>query len=103
MRDPQWMGTFPSRARWSDDSQIIYFQYNPEKNPADSTYKIQVSSPKQIQKVNWKEESAMRRDQANWNTDYSQRVYLSASDQISLENMKTGQKKVLLNWHSRVS
>jgi hypothetical protein len=36
MRDPKWMGTFPTAHFWSSTSKQIYFNYNPEQNLADS-------------------------------------------------------------------
>lgn len=44
MRDPVWMGTSPSNLQWSNDAQILYFSWNPEKNTADSTYYISIGN-----------------------------------------------------------
>ena len=44
MQDPKWMGTFPDRINWGPQSKTIYFNYNPEENPSDSLYKIEVSN-----------------------------------------------------------
>lgn len=44
MRDPRWMGTSPSNLQWSNDGQQLFFSWNPEKNPADSTYFITLSN-----------------------------------------------------------
>jgi dipeptidyl aminopeptidase/acylaminoacyl peptidase len=59
MRDPKmWIGTSPSNISWSEDSQTIYFDWNPDKNLSDSLYhynltekKINKTSPKQRQKT----------------------------------------------------
>lgn len=53
MKDPKWMGTFPSNVHWDEHSEYMYFNYNPEGNPADSLYRIAVGK-KAIEKVNWK-------------------------------------------------
>lgn len=103
MRDPKWMGYFPSDIRWSDDSQTIYFQYNPEENPSDSLYQIQLSKPNEFAKVDWREERSMRRNQANYNSDKSKRLYVMPNDRIFLESLPNGDKKEILNWHARVS
>ncbi|NVK48223.1 MAG: S9 family peptidase [Cyclobacteriaceae bacterium] len=103
MRDPKWMGYFPSDIRWSDDSQTIYFQYNPEENPSDSLYQIQLSKPNEFAKVDWREERSMRRNQANYNSDKSKRLYVMPNDRIFLESLPNGVKKEILNWHARVS
>ena len=50
MRDPKWMGTFPSNISWDDASKAIYFNWNPDNNPADSLYQYSLASS-QITKV----------------------------------------------------
>ncbi|MCD8540423.1 MAG: hypothetical protein LRY55_12140 [Leadbetterella sp.] len=40
MEDPaKWIGTSPGGISWSEDSRTVYFNWNPEKNRADSLYK----------------------------------------------------------------
>jgi len=53
MRDPKWIGTAPSNIRWSHDSKTIYFNWNPEKAPGDSLYKITVQNrvPQKVSKA----------------------------------------------------
>lgn len=40
MRDPNWIGTSPSNPYWSVDGKYLYFNWNPDKAPADSLYYI---------------------------------------------------------------
>ena len=40
MRDPKWMGSSPSNPFWGVDGTTLYFQWNPDKAPSDSTYFI---------------------------------------------------------------
>ena len=42
MRDPKWMGVSPSNISWSDDSKSVFFNWNPEKEEQDPTYKITI-------------------------------------------------------------
>lgn len=44
MRDPKWIGSSPSSPFWSNDGQLLYFMWNPDKAPADSLYYISVLS-----------------------------------------------------------
>ncbi|WP_339707558.1 S9 family peptidase [Algoriphagus aquimarinus] len=97
MRDPVWMGTFPSNASWSDDSQTIYFRYNQDKDPADSLYKLALSSKGAISKVGWTEMKANERDGQEFNTDRSLRVY-QEDKKLMLENMSSRTSEVLLEW-----
>ncbi|MCF0041621.1 S9 family peptidase [Dyadobacter fanqingshengii] len=47
MRDPKkWIGTSPTEISWSEDSKTIYFNWNPDKNAADSLYGYDLSSKK---------------------------------------------------------
>ena len=50
MRDPAWMGTFPSNVRWSEDSQKIYFKYNSEKRPSGFTLQPRYQKSRQASK-----------------------------------------------------
>jgi len=59
MRDPVWMGTSPSNLQWSNEGTSLYFNWNPEKAPADSLYYITLNnrlpvkaSPAQTQSFN---------------------------------------------------
>lgn len=54
MRDPKWMGTSPSSVFWSPNGQKIYFDWNPDKNTADSLYFITLKNHTP-QKVDYKE------------------------------------------------
>ncbi|MCX7637654.1 MAG: prolyl oligopeptidase family serine peptidase [Cyclobacteriaceae bacterium] len=53
MRDPKWIGTSPSNIRWSVDSKTVYFNWNPDKNPGDSLYKITLNNftPQKVTKA----------------------------------------------------
>lgn len=38
MQDPSWIGSSPSSPQWSANGQQIFFQWNPQKEKADSLY-----------------------------------------------------------------
>jgi dipeptidyl aminopeptidase/acylaminoacyl peptidase len=44
MRDPLWIGTSPANLQWSQDGRYLYFNWNPEKAPADSLYYISLTN-----------------------------------------------------------
>ena len=47
MQEPRkWIGTSPSGLQWSTNGQMLYFNWNPEKNPADSLYAYHLKSGK---------------------------------------------------------
>jgi Tol biopolymer transport system component len=43
MRDPKWIGTSPSNPQWSQDSRTLFFNWNPDRAMADSTYYITIT------------------------------------------------------------
>lgn len=102
MRDPKWMGTFPSSHFWSEDSQEIFFKYNLENDPADSLYKIDLTSPNRISKVHWTEERNLRKELEAYNSDQSLRIY-RVKNSIYLENFKKKQAAVILEWFEPIS
>ena len=97
MRDPKWMGTFPSAHSWSEDSNQIFFRYNLENDPADSLYKIDLSKPSQISKVHWPEEKLLRKELSTFNSDQSLRLY-KEKNTIYLEDRKKGSTSALVEW-----
>lgn len=102
MRDPRWMGTFPSAPFWSEDGKTIYFRYNLEKDPADSLYKIDLANPTQISKVQWSEEKDLRKDTPITNTSQTLRIYRD-NKKIQLEDLKKQTTVTLLEWFEPVS
>ncbi|PZX55431.1 dipeptidyl aminopeptidase/acylaminoacyl peptidase [Algoriphagus ratkowskyi] len=97
MRDPMWMGTFPSSASWSDNSQSIYFRYNRDKDPADSLYKLALAQKGVISKVGWKEMKENERSSEEFNADKSLRLY-QVDKKLMLEDMSSNTSSVLMEW-----
>ena len=97
MRDPKWMGTFPSSASWGDDGKQLFFQYNKDQDPLDSLYKINLSNPTQIQKVRWSEAKGMRKSDVTYNPDKSLRLYREENN-LMMDTPSLGNPIVLLEW-----
>lgn len=76
MKDPAWMGTFPSNISWGAHSENIYFEYNPEKNPSDSLYRINIKDPRQIRRVSWQEEDQLLPRQGDFNDARTKKVFV---------------------------
>ncbi|RXG20564.1 dipeptidyl aminopeptidase/acylaminoacyl peptidase [Leeuwenhoekiella polynyae] len=75
MQDPKWMGTFPERINWGSQSKTIYFDYNPDKNPSDSLYKLSVNNLENIEKVSLAERKNMTSPYGTWNADHTKKLY----------------------------
>jgi len=79
MRDPKWIGTSPTVIHWSEDSQTIYFQWNPEKNKADSLYAADVQT-RQPTKVPPTTRLALPAFTGVYNRARTQKVYEKSGD-----------------------
>ena len=100
MQDPAWMGTFPSNINWSEDSQTIYFNYNLQKDPSDSLYKINLSNLDKIQKVSFSEEKNVP-GRGDLNTSGTQKVYIQ-DEALMLYSLKDNKSRQLLNLGDRI-
>jgi len=77
MRDPKWIGSSPGSIHWDKDSKKIYFQWNPDKAPADSTYQFQIGDKaSEIKKLSIKQSIRLvTEDALIYNTDRTEFVY----------------------------
>jgi len=97
MRDPIWMGTFPSGHYWSANSKQIYFNYNPEKNLTDSLYKLDAVAGAKATQVSWQEEKTLKKE-GIYSADESLKLY-KKGNQILLEDVKKGKTTTLFDWY----
>ncbi|KEO74055.1 S9 family peptidase [Anditalea andensis] len=102
MKDPAWMGTFPSNIRWDEKGETIYFNYNKEKDPADSLYKISLKNTDQISKVGTSERHNLIPSSSVINKDRTKKIYVSDQRLMSLD-VKTQQSSEVLHWNSSIS
>ena len=102
MQDPKWMGTFPSNINWGADGKTIYFHYNPEKDPADSLYKITLSDTENIIKVPVEEEEHLLPSSGDFNKAKDLKVY-TRKGILFLYDFENGQEQQLLELGERIS
>lgn len=102
MQDPAWMGTFPSDISWGAHSENIYFRYNPEKNPADSLYRISIKNPEQIKKVSWKEEDQMLPRYGDFNDARTKKIFVRDGI-LMLYDLKSRKEKELIELSDGIS
>ncbi|MBK9509790.1 MAG: S9 family peptidase [Cytophagaceae bacterium] len=79
MRDPKWMGTSPSGISWGDVSNSIYFNWNPDNNPADSLYQYSLDT-KKISKVQKEDKISLSLGSGIYNKDFSKKIYSKSGD-----------------------
>lgn len=100
MQDPEWMGTFPSDVQWGEDSKTIYFNYNLQKDPADSLYKISLSDLNQIEKVLFSEEKIIP-GRGDYNDTATLKVYVE-DGALKLYSLKENSSRQLLKLSDRI-
>ncbi len=93
MRDPLWMGSFPSNPEWSEDDTKFYFHWNPEKALSDSLYEYALES-KKIRKVSLKEQKEFIPKTGNWNKAKTQKVFSKHGD-LYLYNQDKSTRQLL--------
>ncbi|MGY6742410.1 MAG: prolyl oligopeptidase family serine peptidase [Cecembia sp.] len=102
MQDPNWMGVFPSNLNWDEKGEVVYFNYNPEGNPADSLYKIRISEPSRIEKVSLDEKRNLIPSNAGTNRAKTKKVFTSGGELI-VYDIAEGKRKVLIDFGDRIS
>ncbi|MEP6260255.1 MAG: S9 family peptidase [Gillisia sp.] len=102
MQDPAWMGTFPSNIRWSEDSKTIYFNYNLEKDPSDSLYKIHLNSGDKIVKVSREEQNNLLPGSGNYSRDRSKKIFVK-DEALMLWERRNNKTQKLLHLGERIS
>jgi dipeptidyl aminopeptidase/acylaminoacyl peptidase len=79
MQDPKFtVGSLPSNIVWSEDSKTIYFNWNPDKNKADSLYGASVLEKKPF-KVSPQTRRALP-SQGDYSKDFFRKVYAKNGD-----------------------
>jgi dipeptidyl aminopeptidase/acylaminoacyl peptidase len=89
MKDQKWIGTSPSNVVWNYDSKSVFFNWNPEKNLADSTYRFSLNGKEPV-KVKYNESALMNAiSNGTYNSNFTQIVYAYKGD-IFLLDLKSG-------------
>ncbi len=98
MQDPKLaVGTSPSGIFWSDDSQTIYFNWNPERAKGDSLYKIVLTGDRKPVKVSMAERRMLPPAEVDiYNRTYTLRLFEKYGD-LFLLDLKTGRTRTLTN------
>ena len=93
MRDPKWIGISPSNVFWSDDSKQVYFNWNPEKNVADSLYTASTTT-KTPQKLTPNNRRALPSNSGDFNKARTKKVWDKNGD-LYLLDIPTGKITML--------
>ena len=102
MRDPKWMGSSPSNTFWSNDGTTLYFLWNPDKEPTDSTWYVTTTN-----KIPVKATAAQKQalaSETNYNYNEARTAYVFAKDgDVIYKDIKTGKVKLKSPWGGKPS
>lgn len=93
MRDPKWMGSSPSNPRWSDDGKFLYFDWNPDKAPSDSTYYITLTNKTPV-KATVEEKEEMSSGNYRYNLNRTAYTYAKDGDIYYSDGKKIIDKRI---------
>lgn len=84
MRDPKWIGVYPSNVWWSEDSRQVFFNWNPKNFIADSLYVITLTNRMPVQVT-----PAVRRslptNNGEYNRSFTKKVFERNGDLFLLD------------------
>ncbi|SDS30984.1 S9 family peptidase [Gramella sp. MAR_2010_147] len=95
MQDPDWMGTFPNSVQWGIHGENIYFKYNPDRNPADSLYRVEINNLNKIIKVSGKEQQQLIPTSGDFNQAKTRKVFTEEGDLIVYDVNSRKRKELL--------
>jgi len=102
MQDPKtWIGTSPSNVFWSEDGGRIYFNWNPDANPADSMYYVTITNNQPI-KLPVEDRLNLPSRRGNYNLDKSLKTYTKNGD-IYIFDIAAGKATQVTNTVERIN
>jgi len=93
MRDPSWMGHAPTDVRWSLDGRSLYFDWNPNPTPGDSTH-VWEQVGGGIRALTPKERQALPSNRLSYSPDRTRAIYARYGD-LFLVDAKGGKIRQL--------
>jgi dipeptidyl aminopeptidase/acylaminoacyl peptidase len=84
MRDPEWMGTSPARPFWSEDGQLLYFDWRMKGDAGDSLYVVGAKggTPR---RVTLEERKALPGRTGFYTKDKAKKIYSKSGDIFVLD------------------
>ncbi|WP_434036190.1 prolyl oligopeptidase family serine peptidase [Formosa sp. 4Alg 33] len=79
MQGDDFIGHLPSNVHWSENSNTIYFNWNPEQAFSDSLYTYHTTT-KEIKKVSFEDAYNIPSSRATYNTTKSKKIYSKHGD-----------------------
>ncbi len=89
MRDPKWIGTSPDNIFWGIDGKTVYFNWNPDKLPADSLHAITLTNHKPVKTAPSERSHIQAMQNGELNQDRTRLVYTWQGD-VWLRDLASG-------------
>ncbi|HRX11506.1 MAG TPA: DPP IV N-terminal domain-containing protein, partial [Draconibacterium sp.] len=102
MQEPaNWIGTSPENISWNEQSNIIYFDWNPEKDTLSSLFSYSLKTGK-IAKTPLEEKRKLAGRNSAYNSAKSKKVYVSTGN-LFLFDIEKNTTQQLTDWLERIS
>lgn len=92
MRDPKWMGSSPSSTQWSVDGKMLFFNWNPDRELADSLYYITLDNQTPAKATLAQQQALVTSNSARYNKARTAYVYSKDGD-VFYRDIKTGKTR----------
>ncbi len=92
MRDPKWMGSSPSSLQWSVDGKMLFFNWNPDRELADSLYYITLQNQTPVKATLAQQQALVTSNAARYNKVQNAYVYNKDGD-VFYTDTKTGKTR----------
>jgi dipeptidyl aminopeptidase/acylaminoacyl peptidase len=97
MQEPdKWVGSLPENIYWGEQSENIYFTWNPEQDTLSSLYRYSLKDEK-IEKVPLEKKKNLPEPRGNYNHDKTKKVY-ARNGNLFLYDVKKATERQLTNW-----
>jgi dipeptidyl aminopeptidase/acylaminoacyl peptidase len=92
MKGEDFVGYLPTGVEWSDNSQEIYFSWNPDQDTIRSTYGVNIQS-KAIHKLSF-EELKLKPNDGDYSKDFKWKVYEKGGDLFLMDLTSYSSKRI---------
>ncbi|MFW6257191.1 MAG: hypothetical protein ACOC11_00270, partial [Prolixibacteraceae bacterium] len=102
MQEPsQWIGTLPENISWGENSNFIYFSWNPGQDTLESLHSYSLET-KKIKKIEPQEKIQLPLGEGDYNAGYTRKIY-ARDGNLFLFDVNEGTAKLLMSWIEDIS
>ncbi len=94
MRDPKWIGSSPSSPQWSYDGQYLFFNWNPDNRPSDSSYYITRENKVPLKTSVTQRQGLLTENNVTYNNSRTAHVYSKDGDIYFVDTKNNRTRKI---------